>query len=269
MRRNIWWCGIVALISSVALLLVVQRDNTHVCTVGFEYSRTREFNNARSASEISRLREASLRSLRALFEDWKFGSTTGEVPLYKRVWGDFSALPTVAGVIPEDQVEEFLRATRFEVSGNCTNPALVAGRIIVTTGDYDVAGELAGVYVGQVRKFIEEENENWAWKATMDKRIAVQKLEQKLAEQRKRLSLGTFDSLEQADLRSAIASNELAVCKAKADCDAATRKYRETWDSLIIFHSNGCEKARRGLPPEDPVCSNATAAVVRLLSKVF
>lgn len=228
-------------VAAICLLLLTatRKERAHVKIVEFEYSRTMEFKRAQGQDAMMRLREKSLRSLRSLLEDWKYGSTSGEVPLYKKVKREFMSLSGIRGMIPDERVDEFLRATRFEIVDTRATEMPIKGRIIVNTGKYDVAADLAKSYVECLYGCIEEENASWAMKATMDKGLVVQELESKQAIRQKELSSPQLTEVERQKVKKLIANNGVIIDKAKAELEKARSAYRETWDSMIEFNGQG------------------------------
>lgn len=225
----------------LSLLMLIREDGTHACVVDFEYSRTMEFKRTQDRERHSRLREMSLRSLRALFEDWKFGSLAGEIPLYKMVRREFLALPGVEGRFSVERVDEILRATRFEIVDAQKGGLPIKGRIIVDTGADDVAESLARIYVRCVGKFVEEENESWAFKANLDKVNALQRLEDERDSLQMKLCAVRQDDPDNHRIKKLIAANQEAVRMAKEELNAAMKAYREEWDASFVFQNDDGE----------------------------
>ena len=213
----------------------MRQAGPHVVVVEFAYARTMEFTKASTAEQKSKLREVSARSLEALFEDWKYGSTSCAVPLYKRVKQEFLRGLARGSGMSEEIVDGFLRSTRFMIVDAPASEMPIRGRIVVDTGSYDEAQSLAKVYIDCIDRYIKAENENWAVKATMDRGLVVQNLECEVRSQKQRLSLKQRDGSELNGLKMSIASNEVAVCRAKAELAEAKRKYHATHDMLMIF----------------------------------
>lgn len=235
MKKKIFFLLGIGLFIMVMSLTILRQDEAHVSVVEFEYARTMEFKNAITVEQKSRLREISVRSLKSLFEDWKYGSVTGEVPLYKRVKHEFQKEYAKRGEMTDGAVDRFLRLTRFEIVDAPTSEMPIRGRIVVDTGPYEEANNLAKVYIGCIKEYIEEENENWALKATMDRGLVVQRLEREVSSLKQQLSSRQLNESELDNLRALIASNELAVCRAKVELAEAKRKYHETYDGLMVF----------------------------------
>lgn len=235
MKKTVFCLLGIGFLLACVLLVTLRQGESHVCVLEFKYARTMEFKQATTKEQKLRLREVSLRSLKTLFEDWKYGSNSGEVPLYKRVCKEFLDEAAKRNEMSEETVSEFLRATRFEIADAPAGEMPIKGRIVVDTGWCDVAEKLAGVYADCIEKSIGEENDNWALKATMDRGLVVQNLERELIAQRKRLASRQLKESELNCLTALVASNEVAVSNAKADLATERRKYRETYDAFIVF----------------------------------
>jgi len=233
--KKVFYLLLIGAAVGLLLLPTLRREHKHIRIVEFVYSRTMEFKRTKDANRMTRLREVSLRSLRSLFDDWKFGSLTGEVPLFISVRRKFLAMPNVLGKITEECADDFLRATRFEIVDARANELPVKCRLIVDTGVYDAAEALAKTYVECIGRFIQDENENWAFKANLEKINALQRLEDEQASMRKRLKSTRQGDPENQRIRKEIAANEARIDTAKLEMQETIRKYREIWDCSLVF----------------------------------